>query len=402
MRFVALFKNLSVQLLLILTAVILWGSYVPLEYKDLFYSISLNIRVLLMLSLPLIVSVSLMNCLISQQGQALTFVVLLFAVVTVSNFLTTWVAYGFGSFGLQLFETPAQTGGAGAVHSAVTALWNLGDYLQGPWLQFYRNEYALMVGVLVGLFFAARPNPKAGRIIHQANQWIGLFLERCFSPLLPLFAFGLILKMQADGILTKVVDAYLPMSLIIILVISVYTILMFSLSAGFVWEKSKLYLRRAMPAGIMGFSTMSSLAAIPVSIKVAELNTQDPVLSRAIIPATASTHMIGDSIAIPIFAMALLYAAGKGIPSCFDYLNFSVWFVLYKFAVAAVPGGSILVMLPILESHLGLNDEMLTLITTLYILFDPVVTAGNVMGNSAFVIFFQKIFKALTQRRLAL
>jgi Na+/H+-dicarboxylate symporter len=52
--------------------------------------------------------------------------------------------------------------------------------------------------------------------------------------------------------------------------------------------------------------------------------------------------------------------------------------------VAAIPGGGIVVMLPILESCLGFNSEMLSLITALYILFDPVITSANVLGNGMF------------------
>lgn len=61
-----------------------------------------------------------------------------------------------------------------------------------------------------------------------------------------------------------------------------------------------------------------------------------------------------------------------------------MYFVLAKFSVAAVPGGGILVMLPILEAYLGLNGEMLSLITALYLLFDPVITCANILGNGAF------------------
>lgn len=63
---------------------------------------------------------------------------------------------------------------------------------------------------------------------------------------------------------------------------------------------------------------------------------------------------------------------------------FTFYFVLAKFSVAAIPGGGIIVMLPILEGYLGFNGEMMSLITALYILFDPVITCANVFGNGAF------------------
>jgi Na+/H+-dicarboxylate symporter len=64
--------------------------------------------------------------------------------------------------------------------------------------------------------------------------------------------------------------------------------------------------------------------------------------------------------------------------------------------VAAVPGGGIIVMLPVLEQHLGFSNEMLSLIMMLYILFDAVSTTANVLGNGAFSVIFTKIFRKIT------
>jgi Na+/H+-dicarboxylate symporter len=95
-------------------------------------------------------------------------------------------------------------------------------------------------------------------------------------------------------------------------------------------------------------------------------------------------HLIGDCFAIPIFAFAIMKSFGIAEPAFASYLIFAGYFVMAKFSVAAVPGGGILVMLPILETYLGFNGEMLSLITALYILFDPLITSANVLGNGGF------------------
>ena len=48
-------------------------------------------------------------------------------------------------------------------------------------------------------------------------------------------------------------------------------------------------------------------------------------------------------------------------------------------------------MLPVLESYLGFNAEMLSLITAVYILFDPVITCANVLGNGVFAKVIDKL-----------
>ena len=48
-------------------------------------------------------------------------------------------------------------------------------------------------------------------------------------------------------------------------------------------------------------------------------------------------------------------------------------------------------MLPILHSYLGFNTEMMSLITALYILFDPMITCVNILGNGAFAKIIDQI-----------
>ena len=57
-------------------------------------------------------------------------------------------------------------------------------------------------------------------------------------------------------------------------------------------------------------------------------------------------------------------------------------------------------MLPILEAHLGFNSDMMSLITALYILFDPVITSANVLGNGGFSMVITDLHgKELTLKR---
>ena len=87
----------------------------------------------------------------------------------------------------------------------------------------------------------------------------------------------------------------------------------------------------------------------------------------------------------------LMKSFGVAEPGLLNYLIFAGYFVLAKFSVAAVPGGGILVMLPILERYLGFDPVMLSLITALYILFDPIVTSANVLGNGCFAMGLSRV-----------
>jgi Na+/H+-dicarboxylate symporter len=142
---------------------------------------------------------------------------------------------------------------------------------------------------------------------------------------------------------------------------------------------------------------MSSTMALPMSLQAAEKNTKNPTLSRVLMPSTVNFHLVGDGIFIPLLAFAVLQNYGVGVPSFEAYFLFSLYFVLAKFSVAAVPGGGIIVMIPLLQKYLGFSTEMLSLMTALYILFDPVITSFNIAGNGAFAIVWSRFYTQLNR-----
>ncbi len=68
-----------------------------------------------------------------------------------------------------------------------------------------------------------------------------------------------------------------------------------------------------------------------------------------------------------------------------------------KFTVAAIPGGSVVIAIPILEKYLGFTPEMSALMMSLYVLVDPFSTTTNVLGNGAFSLMMTKLFSPLVK-----
>ena len=60
-------------------------------------------------------------------------------------------------------------------------------------------------------------------------------------------------------------------------------------------------------------------------------------------------------------------------------------------AAPGVPGGAVMAALGILESMLGFNEPMLTLMIALYIAQDSFGTACNVTGDGAIAVFMDAI-----------
>lgn len=380
--------NLSIQLVGALACALFLGNKMPETLQSVFYSISLNLKGLLLFILPVIIFSCLFSCLLAFRGKtAIGFMLLLFSIVCFSNYLSTLMAYLVSSFEL----TPSLVRGVNdqaiLETSELISLWNL------EFPQWLPNEYALYLGFSLGTFFSFFPNRHVIQFNAQTKRLVTLFLEKIFLPILPLFAFGFILKMQHDGILTQVMGSYVSLIILTLVTYTVYLGLLFALAAHFNFRQWLGYLKNILPVALTGFSTMSSLATMPMTIKAAEKNTGSIDVARAIIPATVNVHMIGVSIGIPLMALSILASFGYELPHFTNYCIFALYFILAQFAVGGIPGGAILVMLPILETKLGFTSEMSATITALYILFDPIVTATNVLGNSALVIMVSKLLK---------
>ena len=78
------------------------------------------------------------------------------------------------------------------------------------------------------------------------------------------------------------------------------------------------------------------------------------------------------------------------------FFIFALYTALAKYAVAAVPGGVVIVVAPILEAHLGFSSDMVGIVTAVYLICDPFGTTANVTANGAFPIIFNRFYEFLT------
>jgi len=384
--------NISVQLLIILFGTIAFGHFIPEIFQSFFYAMSITLKDFLLFVLPAVIFSCLFSCLLTfRGGKAVGFMLLLFFIVCVSNYAATLIAYCIGSLNLVDVNALTTTSNAGQA-KMLLPLW---DFEFPKWIS---NDIALYLGFGFGSLFSFFPSDRAYQFSLRAKRFVTLLLEKGFIPVLPLFAFGFILKIQFDGMLTQVIESYLPIMLLIITTYVLYLIFLFALVSNFNFKLWLTYIKNAFPAMLMGVSTMSSLATMPITIKSAEKNTGNIDIARTVIPATVNMHLIGVSMAVPIMAIAILTSFGYEVPTLATFARYAIYSILALFSCAGVPGGGIYVMLPLLEEHFGFSAEMSGLITALYILFDPAVTVANVLGNSVLVIAIAKISSRFTTK----
>lgn len=376
-----MFKKMPFLLLALFLAIGFLHNEIPLDWKSIIYGSSLTIKSLILFFLPLVIFGLLFKTASGLAKAASKTIIAILGVICISNFFSTMISYCVGICIYQLdISLPASIEGRELSAVGVIAF--------PSWI----GNSAAMIGGLGSGIILGRWKPSWAQKISLLSERVIQVLLRGFLYVIPIFISGFVLKMFHDGLMLSLIQQYGLILGLVACSVFTYIFLIYFLSSRIQSFSFMQSLRNMIPAALAGFGSMSSAAAMPLTLIGVEKNAKNPDFAKSLIPATVNAHLIGDCFAIPIFAFAILKSFGVEEPSFATYTVFALYFVLAKFSVAAVPGGGILVMLPILENYLGFDATMLSLITSMYILFDPVISSANVLGNGGFATLISSVF----------
>ncbi len=384
-----MFRNMPFILLAIIISIVLLGNWIPLSIQSYLYAASLTIKSLIALVLPFVIFGLLFKTTVQFAEKASKLVLLILGLICCSNFVSTMFSYSVGVFAYQFdlsMSFPDES-------TNLLPAWNF------AFPKLLGNDHGMFAGIILGALLGRLTPSFAKQTAIKLEQAITVILKGILF-VIPLFITGFVVKMNHDQIMSYILRNYSFVFILIASAVLSYIVFLYLCANKFHIRKTVESIKNMLPAAIAGFGSMSSAAAMPLTLLGAEKNAQNPDLARSVIPMTVNIHLIGDCFAIPIFAFAVLNTFGAAEPAFTSYLIFAAFFVLAKFSVAAVPGGGILVMLPILETYLGFNAEMLSLITALYILFDPVITCANILGNGAFAMGIDKFYNFFPEKKV--
>ena len=145
-----------------------------------------------------------------------------------------------------------------------------------------------------------------------------------------------------------------------------------------------LFFRGARDAMLVAFSTSSSLAALPVSMSVAEEKLGiKPVVASTVLPLGATINMDGTALYVGI--VSVFAAQAFDIPlSLTDYLLIAGSTTLVSVGTAAVPGASIFLIAAVMDT-IGMAPEQIGLVIGFIFAIDRPLdmlrTSVNVAGD---------------------
>jgi Na+/H+-dicarboxylate symporter len=380
--------SISFQLVIIISFVFLFGKYLGHKIPVFFYTFSLLFKELLSVFLPIIVFSFILAGILSFKKNAPLVLFFLLSITTASNFLVMILVF----FIIKIVINPISAIGdttSLAFQNGINPLFSF------SFPSIVSPEKALLTAVILGVVFSFINNNKVNQAAIKLKQIVEKVLKYFFIPLIPLYVLGFLLKLVCENSFLPIFASYGTMFLFIIAIQILYVVFLYFFVSGFKIKSTLKNIKEILPSYITAFSTMSSTATIPVTIKSVVKMTKNSPLAQMGVPILANVHMLGDAVAIPILSIVTMKIFFGYIPSFTVYLKFTTYFCTMLFAASGIPGGGIIIMLPFLKSIFGFSPEMVSLAITLHLLQDSFGTASNVAGDGAISLLVNRMLKKL-------
>ena len=387
------FRN-TIRFFILITVVIFafcFAELIPYSIRSYSYAISLSIKEVMIFILPFVVfSIVLQSILKLYGNSAIQTVILLLLMIVISNTSSMLTASLVG----KVTASPID-------EKLIISTEDIDSGLEPAYTVKLKpvisNIKAAILGIVMGILLPRIPYVKTRCVTASAKLvCVGMFiLEKIFTPLLPVFILGLVFRMQSSNLGPVLSNGSRSASYLLLSVV-IYLCILYFFGSGFSIRKSVSKIRDMMTAALVALTTMSSFMTMGLVLKSVKKDSEVPEIFDITIPISLNVHLVGDCFFMIIMSFTILHtfhAADHITTAC--YINFLLHFLILKFAMVSVPGGGIMVMLPVIEEYLRFTPTMLSLITTLYVIFDPFITATNVLGNGAFSMAFSKVYTKL-------
>ena len=144
----------------------------------------------------------------------------------------------------------------------------------------------------------------------------------------------------------------------------------------------KSFLRGIRPALLLGFSTSSSAATLPVTMERVQKNLGvDEEVASFVLPVGATINMDGTSLYQAVAAVFISMAVGNDV-TMFEQVTIVLTALLASIGAAGVPGAGIIMLVIVLKS-IDVPVEGIALILGVDRILDMLRTAVNITGDAA-------------------
>lgn len=251
---------------------------------------------------------------------------------------------------------------------------------------------ALILSFIIGIGITKTESKISKDLSFEIYNIISLFVQKVIVSLIPLYVLGTFAKLSASGQFANILSTFSKLFIVIILLH--LTILCFQfIIAGIVSKKNPLILiKNIMPAYISAVATQSSAAVIPVTMECTKKSGVSDDVTNFAIPLCSTIHLTGSIISITSCTIAMMYMTGMPI-SFLGMIPFMLNIGIVMAAAPGIPCGAILAATGVLQSMLGFDSIMISMMITLHVMQDGFGTACNISGDSAVAVIIDWVNK---------
>lgn len=253
---------------------------------------------------------------------------------------------------------------------------------------------ALILAFVIGLGIATIKGDALLNIMNEFRDIVQLTIEKVIIPLLPFHIFGIFANMTYAGQVSTIISVFAKVFIMIILLHVFYLIVQYSIAGSLSKENPFSMLKAMLPAYFTALGTQSSAATIPVTLeRTKTLKVKDRIADFTV-PLLANIHLSGSTITLVSCALAVLFLQGDAA-SFSKIMPFILVLGVTMIAAPGVPGGAVMTAIGLLETMLGFDPTMVSLMIALYLAQDSIGTACNITGDGAIT----SIVTSISERR---
>lgn len=364
-----------VQVILAIVLGAVLGLFMPAWFVRIFVSINDFFGQFIGFLVPLIILALVTASIANAEEDAGKMLKVTMAAVLISTFMAGVASLGVGKLVIPLFIPSGEQSLLLSHEVALTPYFVL--QLPPP----LDVMSALALALMLGLGMRAIKADALRKGITELQSLVMLSIEKVIVPLLPVYIFGVFLKMSAAGGIAELVSNFLWIILLILAMLALWALLLYGVAGIFARRNPLKMIWRMMPAAVVAFATCSSAATIPISLRSAKNIARHENTASFVMPLCANLHIPSVTIHFVICALAVMAMVGQPV----ELEAFLIYIMMLTFTCVAVPGvpGGVVAVLPVMATVLGFTTEMQALCLSIGVLLDAPLTAANVLCDGA-------------------
>ena len=238
----------------------------------------------------------------------------------------------------------------------------------------------ILFAVMFGLALARVGDAKRDAVL-RVVQGVAETMQRIVVWILALapigvFALAVPLASRLGLAAAGAVVAYV--ALVVALTVAAVALLLYPLGILAGRMSARAFALLCAPSQAIAFASRSSLAALPAMVESAERAGLPPRSSRVVLPLAVSVFHFGAAIAQTVGVVFLAHLYGVTLTPA-QFASVVVAVVVASFAVPGIPGGSIIVMVPVLAAA-NLPIDGVGILLAVDTIPDMFRTTANVTG----------------------